>query len=99
MSDPPLDTWRWAVVTANDRAGVLYIITFLGFTYSGLTFITRGFIKWRVFGLDDAAIVVAQVLEPLTNRNNTATLTVPDCEPGSIWPYPLFAVSWLGKDF
>ncbi|KAF2034175.1 hypothetical protein EK21DRAFT_41251, partial [Setomelanomma holmii] len=52
---------RWATVTADDRSGILYIVTFLSFTYSSITFITRCFIKWRVFGADDAAALVAQI--------------------------------------
>jgi hypothetical protein len=63
MADPaPLNTGnRWQIVTADDRSGLLYIVVFLSFTYTSLAFIARCFIKWRVFGLDDAAICVAQV--------------------------------------
>ncbi|KAL5114624.1 putative ATPase [Pleosporales sp. CAS-2024a] len=58
---PPLDAGnRWAAVTADDRGGILYIVAFLTFTYSSLTILTRGFIKWHVLGLDDAAAIVAQ---------------------------------------
>jgi hypothetical protein len=65
MADPALINAgnRWQVVTPNDRSGVLYIVVFLSFTYSSLTFIARCFIKWRVLGLDDAAICAAQVSE------------------------------------
>jgi hypothetical protein len=54
---------RWQIVTPDDRSGVLYIVVFLSFTYTSITFITRCFIKWRVLGLDDAAICAAQVSE------------------------------------
>ncbi|KZM24452.1 hypothetical protein ST47_g4406 [Ascochyta rabiei] len=52
---------RWARVTPNDHSGILYIVTFVGFTYTSLTFLTRILIKWQVLGLDDAAMLVAQI--------------------------------------
>ncbi|KAH8725674.1 hypothetical protein GQ44DRAFT_652357 [Phaeosphaeriaceae sp. PMI808] len=58
----PLESgYRWATVTPDDRSGAVYIVTFLGFTYSGLAFITRCFIKWNVLGLDDVATLLAQI--------------------------------------
>ena len=61
---PPFDNggYRWAVNTSDDRSGTLYIFTFLGFTYSSFTFLTRLYIKWHMLGLDDAAMLAAQVL-------------------------------------
>lgn len=53
---------RWARITADDHSGTLYIVTFLGFTYTSLTFFARILIKWQLLGLDDAAMLVAQVL-------------------------------------
>jgi hypothetical protein len=65
MSDPKLlNGYRWATVTPDDRSGILYIVVFLSFTYSSITFIARGFIKWLVLGLDDAAALVAQASNP-----------------------------------
>lgn len=59
---PPVDrSYRWADITDGDQSGVLYIVTFLSFTYTSLTFLARIFIKWRVLGLDDAAMLLAQV--------------------------------------
>lgn len=59
---PPADrSYRWAHITDDDQSGVLYIVTFLSFTYTSLTFLTRIFIKWRMLGLDDAAMLLAQV--------------------------------------
>ena len=59
---PPVDrSYRWADITDDDQSGVLYIVTFLSFTYTSLTFLARIFIKWRVLGLDDAAMLLAQV--------------------------------------
>jgi hypothetical protein len=65
MDPTPVNTGnRWTTVTPDDRSGILYITAFLGFTYSSLTFFTRFIIKWRVLGLDDAAICAAQVSSP-----------------------------------
>jgi hypothetical protein len=62
MDDPNTVTeCRWANVTSDDKSGLLYVVTFVTFTYSVLTFITRCFIKWHVLGLDDAAMCLAQV--------------------------------------
>jgi hypothetical protein len=55
---------RWATVTPDDRSGILYVVAFLNFTYSSITFITRYFIKWHVLGRDDAAAFAAQVSNP-----------------------------------
>ncbi len=52
---------RWATITPDDHRGIVYIVAFLACTYSTLTFLTRCFIKWHVFGLDDAAMAIAQV--------------------------------------
>ncbi|KAJ6267232.1 hypothetical protein PSV08DRAFT_380835 [Bipolaris maydis] len=61
---PPADrSYRWAHITDDDQSGVLYIVTFLSFTYTSLTFLTRIFIKWRMLGLDDAAMLLAQVAD------------------------------------
>lgn len=53
--------YRWARITPDDHSGTLYIVTFLGFTYSSLTFLTRLLIKWHMLGLDDLAMLAAQV--------------------------------------
>lgn len=64
MSNTTVESgYRWATVTPDDRSGVLYIVAFLSFTYSSLTFLARGFIKWHVLGFDDTAMVLAQVLK------------------------------------
>jgi hypothetical protein len=61
MSETLEDGYRWARITPEDRSGILYIVTFLAFTYTSLTFLTRIFIRWRMLGLDDAAMLIAQV--------------------------------------
>ncbi|KAH7385411.1 hypothetical protein DE146DRAFT_621468 [Phaeosphaeria sp. MPI-PUGE-AT-0046c] len=61
MASPPDFGHRWATITPDDRSGVLYIIAFLSFTYSSITFLTRCFIKRHMLGIDDAANALAQV--------------------------------------
>jgi len=53
--------YRWTAVTPADRSGILYIVTVLGFIYTSIVFATRVVIKWRILGLDDGAMLVAQV--------------------------------------
>ena len=53
--------YRWARITADDQSGILYIVAFLNLTYTSLTFLARISIKWRMLGLDDGAMLVAQV--------------------------------------
>jgi hypothetical protein len=52
---------RFTTITPDDHGGYVYIATFMAMTYSTLTFITRCLVKRRMFGLDDWAVVVAQV--------------------------------------
>ena len=61
MSGLPSNGYRWAQITPDDRSGTLYIVNFLGFTYTSLTFLARILIKWRMLGLDDVAMLIAQV--------------------------------------
>ena len=56
---------RWAVVTPTDRSGILYIVMVLGFIYTNLVLVTRVVIKWRILGLDDGAMLIAQVSSSL----------------------------------
>lgn len=53
--------YRWTTVTADDKRGVIYIVTFLSFTYSVLTLLVRVYIKRRILGLDDGAVFLAKV--------------------------------------
>ncbi|KAF2747784.1 hypothetical protein M011DRAFT_467377 [Sporormia fimetaria CBS 119925] len=52
---------RFATVTPDDHGGYIYIAALLSFVYSNLTFFARCFIKWKVFGLDDAVTCLGQV--------------------------------------
>lgn len=56
---------RFSTVTPDDHGGLIYIATFMAFTYSSVTFLTRCFIKWKIFGMDDWAIAAAQVFAGL----------------------------------
>lgn len=96
-SSPSDSGYRWATVTANDRGGTLYIIAFLSFTYSSLTFITRCFIKWHVLGLDDAAAFVAQVSVSDANIESLG-LTVSDCQYRTICPASDITISGSGEE-
>jgi hypothetical protein len=56
----PLEHDRWATVTPDDHSGTLYVVAFLGFTYTTITIATRVFIKRNMLGVDDGTMVVAQ---------------------------------------
>jgi hypothetical protein len=56
----PLEHDRWATVTPDDSSGALYVVAFLGFTYTTITIATRVFIKRNMLGVDDGTMVVAQ---------------------------------------
>lgn len=56
---------RFSTITPDDHGGLIYIATFMAFTYSSITFLTRCFIKWNIFGMDDWAMVAAQVFAGL----------------------------------
>ena len=66
---------RWASITDDDHSGTLYIVMFLGLTYSGITFLTRLLIKWHMLGLYDLAMVFAEVLSRLREDHTHALLT------------------------
>lgn len=61
MSDSANTGYRWTTVTPADRSGILYIVTVLGFMYTSIAFLTRVTIKWHLLGLEDGAMLVAQV--------------------------------------
>ena len=65
---------RFSTITPDDHGGLIYIATFMAFTYSSVTFVTRCFIKWNIFGMDDWAMVVAQVREPKSLRGRVNPL-------------------------
>ncbi|KAF2838844.1 hypothetical protein M501DRAFT_935163 [Patellaria atrata CBS 101060] len=52
---------RFATITSDDHGGIVWITSLLFMTYTLLTFATRCFIKWHMFGVDDWAMVAAQV--------------------------------------
>jgi hypothetical protein len=59
--DPHNYDHRWATITRDDHGGIIYIVAFLGLTYSSLTSLVRYFIRLRTLGLDDLAMFLAQV--------------------------------------
>lgn len=66
MSDRLHTGYRWTSVTPDDRSGILYIVSILNLIYTSLAFFTRVLIKWHLLGLDDGAMLIAQVLSPLS---------------------------------
>jgi hypothetical protein len=58
----------WTIVTPTDRSGILYIVMVLGFIYTNLVLFTRVVIKWRILGLDDGAMLIAQVFSSLCHN-------------------------------
>lgn len=97
MSVAVNNSYRWARITPDDHSGTLYIVTFLGFTYTSLTFLTRILIKWHMLGLDDMAMLVAQVLSSPTPTMPVDELTKSDNQHYSILATSHFSVSWTGK--
>jgi hypothetical protein len=59
------DGHRWASVTPDDYSGTLYVVAFVGFTYTTMTVVTRVFIKRNMLGIDDGIMVVAQAANVL----------------------------------
>ncbi|KAF2502798.1 hypothetical protein BU16DRAFT_19157 [Lophium mytilinum] len=53
---------RFSTITPDDHGGYVYIATLMAMTYSSLAFITRCFVKKRMFGAEDWAVAVAQIL-------------------------------------
>ncbi|OCK78851.1 hypothetical protein K432DRAFT_383549 [Lepidopterella palustris CBS 459.81] len=53
---------QFSEVTDDNHAGTIWIVAILCLIYSVLTFITRGFIKWKMIGIDDYVLIAAQVV-------------------------------------
>jgi len=53
--------YAFSPVTANDRAGILYVATILSLLFSVITLLVRWHIQRRTFGLDFWVIVAATV--------------------------------------
>jgi hypothetical protein len=53
---------RFAVSSANDQSAALWIMTFLLLSYTTLTTLVRGFVKFSMLGLDDGVACLAQLL-------------------------------------
>jgi hypothetical protein len=90
--------YRFATVTPEDSSGIVYVVAFLGFTYSSLTFIARCFIKWRVVGLDDLAMLLAQVCSLRLHYTCFAKLRRADCQSRPVRTHSHVSFSWAGKE-
>jgi len=53
--------YKFSQVTDDDQSGIIWVVSLLFLIYTLLTFITRGCIKWNLWGWDDWAVTVAQV--------------------------------------
>ena len=53
---------RFAVSNPQDQSAASWIVAFLLLSYTTLTTMVRGFVKFSMLGLDDAVAVLAQLL-------------------------------------
>ena len=53
---------RFAVSNEHDHSATLWIMTFLLLSYTTLTILVRGFVKFSMLGLDDGVACLAQLL-------------------------------------
>ncbi|KAH6957423.1 hypothetical protein DER45DRAFT_632280 [Fusarium avenaceum] len=55
------DSRRFSLVTSDDHAGQLWIVTILSLIYTGLVALARAYIKYRMYGFDDILFTLATV--------------------------------------
>ncbi|KAF2014148.1 hypothetical protein BU24DRAFT_423184 [Aaosphaeria arxii CBS 175.79] len=60
MAEQVLSSNRFAPITPYDHSGLIYITAILTFIYTSITFLTRCYIKFHMFGIDDWAMTIAQ---------------------------------------
>ncbi|KAK8092542.1 hypothetical protein PG999_014741 [Apiospora kogelbergensis] len=65
MSDEITNSTRFSPITETDNAGYVWIVTIIGIIYTAMICVLRGWIKFRVYGWDDALIAIATVLHLL----------------------------------
>jgi len=53
---------RFALSDSRDQSAAVWIVTFLLLSYTTLTTLVRGFVKFKMMGLDDGAAGVAQLI-------------------------------------
>jgi hypothetical protein len=53
---------RFALSDPRDQSAAVWIVTFLLLSYTTLTTLVRGFVKFKMMGLDDGAAGVAQLI-------------------------------------
>ncbi|KAK7928683.1 hypothetical protein PG985_005681 [Apiospora marii] len=61
IRDEITSSTRFSPVTETDHAGYVWIVTILGVTYTTLACLLRGWVKFRVYGLDDLLIAAGTV--------------------------------------
>ena len=60
MASAPDDN-RFSPVTPNDHAGSIWIASILCFVYTGITTLTRAYLRQKVYDIDDYLILGATV--------------------------------------
>lgn len=58
------DSRRFSLVTSDDHAGQLWIVTILSLIYTGLVALARAYIKYQMYGFDDVLFALATVRVP-----------------------------------
>lgn len=53
---------RFSPITETDHAGFIWVVTIIGTSYTALSLLLRVWIKYRVYGWDDALIAAGTVL-------------------------------------
>jgi hypothetical protein len=53
---------RFAVSNSQDQSAAVWIVTFLLLSYTTLTTLTRGLVKFKMMGLDDLGAGLAQLM-------------------------------------
>jgi hypothetical protein len=99
MSDLANAGYRWTAVTPADRSGILYIVTVLSSIYTSIVFVTRVVIRWHILGLDDGAMLIAQVssLPSLPSMVRYIQLTKRGVAQHTIRAHGHFVVEWTSK--
>jgi hypothetical protein len=53
---------RFAVSNSQDQNAAVWVVTFLLLSYTTLTTLARGFIQFKMMGLDDVSAGLAQLM-------------------------------------
>jgi hypothetical protein len=63
---------RFAPITPNDHAGSIWIATLVCLVYTFIVFITRAFLRRKMYGIDDYLVLGATVCHSLSNRSGNS---------------------------